>query len=107
MTDFEIYMETRAKRQKASTARRERIIAARQMGVHTDAEFHAMCELVGWHCVKCLGHCPDGLTRDHIVPLHQGGSDGIANIQPLCRSCNSSKPADETCNYLLRHLGLA
>ncbi len=40
----------------------------------------------------CL-HCGEEkkLTKDHIIPLSEGGSDYIENIQPLCRNCNSKK----------------
>lgn len=84
--------------QKTKFKNRERVYAennrrrARKLGVegsHTVEEWLAVCSASRWHCARCKELKP--LTRDHIVPLSQGGSDYIFNIQPLCRSCNSSK----------------
>lgn len=43
----------------------------------------------GHRCVAC-GTSED-LTLDHIVPRSRGGGDSPANLQVLCRPCNSSK----------------
>ena len=58
-------------------------------GSHTAAEWRMLCELHRWRCVACGHRRP--LTKDHIIPVIQGGRDDITNIQPLCRSCNSQK----------------
>lgn len=61
-------------------------------GTHT---FQQWLELKNWGgniCFNCRRSEPEiKLTRDHIVPLSQGGSDGITNIQPLCLPCNVRK----------------
>lgn len=67
-----------------------RMAIAREKGTHTRAEWSALCDEFSGRCVRCgaVGH---HLDRDHIIPVYQGGSDGIDNIQPLCARCNSSK----------------
>lgn len=63
---------------------------------HSRAEWEALCKQHGDRCVCCGEQKP--LTVDHIVPLSKGGSDGIENIQPLCKPCNSQK-SDKTIDY--------
>lgn len=45
----------------------------------------------GHKCCYCGG--TGELTKDHLIPLKEGGKMEIANIVPACRSCNSSKGA--------------
>jgi 5-methylcytosine-specific restriction endonuclease McrA len=67
--------------------RRVRELAAN--GQHTEKEWQDLLDRFGRKCLRC--GTLDGLTRDHIQPLISGGSNFIANIQPLCRPCNSWK----------------
>lgn len=60
-------------------------------GSYTAAEWAAMLEWFGYCCLSC-GAMSD-LTVDHVIPLALGGANLIANLQPLCRSCNSQKHA--------------
>jgi len=43
-------------------------------------------------CMYCLGKFhPVQLTRDHVIPLGQGGSDHWNNVVTACRCCNQKK----------------
>lgn len=61
-------------------------------GSFTRQEWEELCFYYDYTCLRCGKQVPHiELTVDHVVPLSQGGTNGIDNLQPLCRSCNSSK----------------
>jgi 5-methylcytosine-specific restriction endonuclease McrA len=49
----------------------------------------------GGKCAYCKASLKDGSCIDHIVPLAKGGPNSAANIQMLCRPCNSKKAAKD------------
>lgn len=77
-----------------SAAGRRNLRLAQNGGQHTDQEWQQLCQAFGMRCARCGNLAP--LTKDHIIPVTQGGPDSIDNIQPLCRSCNSKKGARTT-----------
>lgn len=58
-------------------------------GTHTEREWADLCEAMGGRCLRCNSDAP--LTKDHVVPVSQGGTNDIGNLQPLCRPCNAAK----------------
>ena len=78
---------------KNSKIRRDRMREAKLKGDHTDIEWADMLEFFDYTCVRCLCF-EEGVVKDHIIPIYQGGSNGLDNIQPLCRKCNSSKASE-------------
>lgn len=58
-------------------------------GSYTLAEWHALCAQYGHRCLACGS--TGRLEVDHVVPVSLGGSNTIANLQPLCPDCNRAK----------------
>lgn len=45
-----------------------------------------------YRCVGCGQlFTKSEITVDHKIPKRKGGTDEVWNLQPMCRSCNSSK----------------
>lgn len=63
-------------------------------GNYTATEFKALCKQYDNRCACCGKKAK--LTADHVIPVVAGGTSDISNIQPLCKSCNSSKGTKTT-----------
>lgn len=62
------------------------------LGSFTPAEWRVLCAQYDHRCLCCGEREPViQLVPDHVIPLAKGGSNFIANIQPLCIVCNSKK----------------
>lgn len=78
----------------SGTTRSERLAAARKLGTHTAEEWAALLAFCGTEkCLRCGLRMPAAteIVASHIVPIYQGGSDAISNLQPLCRVCSDKK----------------
>ena len=62
-------------------------------GSFTVDEWLDLCAAFDFRCA-CCGVLEQ--TVDHVIPVTKGGSSDIANIQPLCKPCNSAKGTKET-----------
>jgi len=69
-------------------------------GTFTGLEFQRLCEAFNMQCARCgkLATEEKLMTADHVVPISVGGANVIANLQPLCLSCNSKK-GDKIADY--------
>lgn len=87
-------LSVEARKRQNAKIRADRMAAAREKGTHTKEEWNALVEACENKCVRCGAEEP--LVRDHVIPVYQGGSDSIDNLQPLCNSCNAAKGSEDT-----------
>ncbi|GAB4445236.1 MAG: hypothetical protein OHK0041_02410 [Anaerolineales bacterium] len=76
----------------AAATNRRRALKYGSKVTHTEKEWQDLKARYNFTCLCCGKKEPEiKLTRDHVIPLTEGGSDSIGNIQPLCARCNSKK----------------
>jgi 5-methylcytosine-specific restriction endonuclease McrA len=85
------YREKNADKIAVATAKRR---AGYKEGSLTGQQWGEIKAFYGHRCLKCQRREPEiALCIDHIAPVSKGGGHHASNIQPLCKSCNSSKCA--------------
>lgn len=88
-------------RQADRNNRRARLIQAG--GQITAQEWRDLKAFYSHKCLACGRSEPEiKLTLDHVIPLADGGTHTIANVQPLCWGCNARKRAT-TVDYRPQH----
>ena len=80
--------------------RRARLAAAE--GYHTGAEIKALLTKQKGRCVYCSTSIAKKFHADHIVPLVDGGSNWISNIQLTCPTCNMQKNRADPIAFAIR-----
>lgn len=68
-------------------------------GTHTSADLNEIFAAQKGRCALCRINLGSSKHIDHIMPLSRGGSNGRANIQFLCPSCNLSKGAKDPVDF--------
>lgn len=99
-----------------SWRRQQRVKAAG--GTHTSREIEAILDLQEHRCIYCNAQFTSELhpTKDHLLPVAEGGGNWALNIIMACKSCNSRRgdiPFRTYCTLLskeqnhriLKHLG--
>src|SRR5882724_7505 len=84
--------------QNAEYHDRRRARNAAAEGYYTSTDLARIRAAQNGRCTVCRSN--GRLTVDHILPLSQGGSNWPANLQFLCKSCNSSKRARDPIEFM-------
>lgn len=83
---------------------KERLVDSGQKKRHggeselTEKEWEFAVKYFDHRCCYCGVSVPN-LTKDHIVPLKQGGKLNRENVVPCCGSCNSSKKDNDLIDW--------
>jgi 5-methylcytosine-specific restriction enzyme A len=85
-----------ASHQVARPSQSDRLRSQPWRGAYRDPEYARNRRLAyrrdGGRCVRCATPVGDGQwVCDHILPLSDGGTNDLPNLQTLCSDCNKTK----------------
>lgn len=75
----------------------EQLIEREERQPIPDRVRHEVFKRDGYRCRECGASIDEGATLeiDHIIPVANGGTNDIDNLQTLCKKCNRGKYTDE------------
>ena len=79
---------------------RSRAKRALAEGSYLKSDITALLENQTYRCACCKTSVKKKYTIDHVVPLARGGTNYKENLQILCKSCNSSKNARSSIEFM-------
>jgi 5-methylcytosine-specific restriction endonuclease McrA len=106
--DCKVCYNVRRKENKAKKAHSDFIGSSKRRGESNVAYSHEQwkqtCIFFEGRCAYCGRTMRKGerLTRDHLVPVAEGGLTCQSNIVPACSSCNSSKGARDWHDWYMK-----
>lgn len=81
---------------------KRRIAGSAWRGKVSRQDVEAMLKAQGGKCAECGKSIQTGYHMDHITPQSRSGESTLANLQLLCRSCNSSKGCQDPIEFARR-----
>lgn len=106
--DCKVCYNVRRKENKAKKSHSDFLGSMKRRGEsdlsYTHQQWKETVIFFGGECAYCGRTMKKGerLTRDHLVPVAEGGETTQSNVVPACASCNSSKGKEEWREWFMR-----
>lgn len=106
--DCKVCYNVRRKENNAKKAHSDFIGSMKRRGEsnlsYTHEQWKQTVIFFGGTCAYCGRTMKKGerLTKDHLVPVAEGGATTQSNVVPACSSCNSSKGKEEWREWFMR-----
>ena len=90
LDDCTVFQEYKRKRKDSGIMVKEIFKKNKREALSKDERFDII-RLQNYKCNLCLNHIGSSFDIDHLIPLEQGGTYDLSNLQALCNSCHIFK----------------